>query len=171
MMRDQSELLNIKSIFEHVQKDTTLLSTLDIPDLLNKIEKSDYLEGKTLQDIQEEKIAVLEGLDLPTQTLTNILEKLTEYRYIKNIFELHKGKHIRWIKLGTTVPSLDRGAILSDIKFTDSGTNLQCLRYDYRVFVIKMDDRILFQKMNTEELLLLAVNEHIKTGKINTAFS
>lgn len=156
--------LNIKTIFEHMKKDTTLLANLDIPDLLSKIEKSDYLEGKTLRDIHDEKAAILEGLELLEIERATMMEKLEEYRYIKNIFELHKGKHIRWIKFRGA--ELERGAILTDIKFTDTGTNLQCLRYDNRIFVVKMDDRIIFQKMNTEELLLLAVNEYIQSGRI-----
>lgn len=159
-------VLDVKTIFENVQRDTSLLSTLDIKELLTKVEKSDYLEGKTLSDILEEKETVLEGLGLNQQEQSAMLEKLTDYRYIKNIYELHKGKHIRWIMLNKQPMILERGAILSDIKFTDMGTNLQCLRYDQRVYQIRMDDRIIFQKMNTEELLLLTIYENIQNGRI-----
>lgn len=155
-----------KTILENVRKDTSLLSSINVNELLSKIEKSDYLEGKTLRDILEEKITILEGLDLEKAEKESILEKLTDYRYIKNIYELHKGKHIRWIKPGKSPVVLERGAILSDIVFTDKGTNLQCLRYDQRIYQIKMDDRILFQKMNTEELLILTIYENIQNGKI-----
>ena len=153
--------LDIKTIFENVQRDTSLLSTIDIDELLSKVEKSDYLKGKTLQDIFEEKQTILEGLE--TENIEQILQKLEDYRYIKNIYELHKGKHIRWINLQKRPIVLERGAILNDIKFTDKGTYLQCLRYDQRVYQIKMDDMILFQKMNTEELLLLTIYEKFST--------
>ena len=156
--------LDIKTIFENVQRDTSLLSTIDIDELLSKVEKSDYLKGKTLQDIFEEKQTILEGLE--TENIEQILQKLEDYRYIKNIYELHKGKHIRWITPKKRPIVLERGALLSEIKFTDMGTNLQCLRYDQRTYQIRMDDRIIFQKMSTEELLLLTIYENIKNGKI-----
>ena len=163
--------LDIQRIFENVRRDSSLLSTLNIEDLLAKVggireEKSDYLEGKTLTDILEEKITVLEGLEIYGEEQQKILEKLTDYRYIKNIYELHKGKHIRWITPKKRPIVLERGALLSEIKFTDMGTNLQCLRYDQRTYQIRMDDRIIFQKMSTEELLLLTIYENIKNGKI-----
>lgn len=161
---DTYENLDIKSIFEHVQRDTSLLATLDVDSLLAKIEKSDYLEGKTMSDITEEKQAVLEGLGVGDNS--GILEKLADYRYIKNIYELHKGKHIRWIRPSVRPLVLEKGAILSDIKFTDYGTNLQCRRYDQRIYQIRMDDRILFQKMNPEELLLLTIYENLQNGRI-----
>lgn len=160
--------LDIQTIFENVKRDTSLLSNIDIEELLEKVEKSDYLEGKTLTDILEEKVAVLEGLGLNSGEQATMLEKLADYRYIKNIYELHKGKHIRWILPNKRQLVLERGAILSDIKFTEVGTNLQCLRYDQKIYQIRMDDRIIFQKMNTEELLLLTIYENIQNGRIKS---
>jgi hypothetical protein len=161
--------MDIQAIFENMRKDSSLLANLDINEILKNMEKSDYLEGRTLQDILEEKNTVLEGLDIKTEMQENMIEKLTDYRYIKNIYELHKGKHIRWIKIKDYPPVLNKGAILSDIKFNDQGTYLQCLRYDQKVFQIKMDDHIIFQKMNVEELLLLTINDKIKHDKLYTS--
>ena len=160
--------LDIQTIFENIKRDTSLLSNVDIEELLARVEKSDYVEGKTVTDILEEKVAVLEGLGLNRGEQATMLEKLADYRYIKNIYELHKGKHIRWILPNKRPLVLERGAILSDIKFTDSGTNLQCLRYDQKTYQIRMDDRIIFQKMNTEELLLLTIYENIQNGRIKS---
>ena len=163
-----SSQLDLKTIFENVQRDASLFSTLDIKELLDKMEKSSYLEGKTMRDIQEEKVAVLEGLG--AENSAEILEKLKEYRYIKNTYELHKGKHIRWIKIGQRPIVLNRGAVFTDFLFHDKGTNLQCLQYGYggkrNTFQIRMDEHIIFQKMSTEELLLLTIYENIQTGKI-----
>jgi hypothetical protein len=161
--------MDIQAIFENMRKDSSLLANLDIGEILKNMEKSDYLEGRTLQDILEEKNTVLEGLDIKKETQENMIEKLTDYRYIKNIYELHKGKHIRWIKIKDYPTVLNKGAILSDIKFNDKGTYLQCLRYDQKVFQIKMDEHIIFQKMNVEELLLLTINDKIKHDKLYTS--
>mgnify|MGYP001426120279 CR=1 FL=1 len=163
---EESSQLDIKTIFENIKKDNSLIAKLDINEILSKVEKSEYLEGKTINDILEEKITILNGLDITTIEQKNMLDKLLDYRYIKNIYELHKGKHIRWIKYGVTPIKLDRGAILSDIKFTNTGTILQCRRYDQKIYQIKMDDHIIFQKMNNEELLLLTIYENIQKGKI-----
>lgn len=165
-MNKYNDLQDIQLIFENVKRDTSLLSTIDIKDILSKIEKSDYLEGKTSTDILEEKIAVLEAMDLSDEERTLMLEKLKDYRYIKNIYELHKGKHIRWINMKKKPFVLERGAVLSNIIFTDMGTNLQCMRYNDYVYQIRMDERIIFQKMTIEEMLLLTIYENIKNGRI-----
>jgi hypothetical protein len=90
--------MNIQEIFENVKKDTSLLATLNMNEILKEVEGSEYLENKTLIDILKEKIDALDGLDeIDATERQTVLNKLLDYRYVKNIYELHRGKHIRWI--------------------------------------------------------------------------
>jgi hypothetical protein len=148
--------------------DPNLLSTIDIDKLLESLEndKNDYLENKTMKIVTDEIYETIQQIPIPQKIRFDYCKKLVGYRLVDDVHELHKGKHIRWIIPKKRPIILERGAILSDIKFTDMGTNLQCLRYDQRTYQIRMDDRIIFQKMSTEELLLLTIYENIKNGKI-----
>ena len=152
--------LNIKTILEHARRDKS--TNIDIPHLLSTIEKSEYLENKTLDSIFDEKIQILGEITNNKELIATILGKLTDYRRVKNIYDLHNGKHIRWIKKGKSPIVLERGAIVSGMLYTDRGTNIQCRRYDQRIFQIRMDEYIIFQKMNEDELLVLALQEKIK---------
>ena len=152
--------LNIKTILEHARRDKS--TNIDIPHLLSTIEKSEYLENKTLDSIFDEKIQILGEITNNKELIATILGKLTDYRRVKNIYDLHNGKHIRWIKKGKSPIVLERGAIVSGMLYTDRGTNIQCRRYDQRIFQIRMDEYIIFKKMNEDELLVLALQEKIK---------
>ena len=150
----------INTIFENVRKDSSLLATLDIEELLKSVEKNSYLENKSLDDLLEEKLTALNTLPLHRTHKKEICDKLTDYRFVENIYELHKGKHIRWIKKEKD-NKLTNGCLVSDILFTDNGTNIQCLGYFKNVFQIKWDNCLVFQKLSVSEQLILMVYEHI----------
>lgn len=155
--------MNIQQIFRDAKKDSELFEDLNISEMVKNAEKSQHLENKTMDDLFQEKKEALEELELDETTEKMWLNRLTEYRHVKNIYEIHKGKHLRWIKKNQEPYKLVNGAIVSDIKFLDSGTYIQCNTYQNRVFQIKMDDCILFQKLNQDELLILSIYDHIRT--------
>ncbi len=155
--------MNITKIFEEAKKDSELFENLNINELVQSVEKVQYLENKTWDDLFQEKKEVLEELELDKPTEKLWLTRLTEYRYVKNIYEIHKGKHLRWIKKISDTPKLTNGAIVSEIKFLDNGTYIQCNTYQNRVFQIKMDDCILFQKLSQDEMLILSIYDDIKS--------
>jgi NDP-sugar pyrophosphorylase family protein len=150
-----TDKINIQTIFENAQKDPTLLSTLDMDRLLETIEnnKNDYLENKTTQSITQDIFDALRTLDIPIDETKRICDKLIGYRYVEEIHELHKGKHIRWIR--TSGKTLTNGGILIDIKFLDNGTHILCMTGRNRFNQYKFDDCYTFQKMSTEEQLIL----------------
>jgi hypothetical protein len=150
----------INAVFENVRKDSSLLATLNMEELMKSVEKNSYLENKTLDDLLEEKLAALNTLPLPRSHKKEICDKLTDYRYVQNIYELHKGKHIRWIKKEGDY-KLTNGCLVSDIIFTDNGTNIQCLGYFKNVFQIKWDKCLVFQKLSVNEQLILMVYDHM----------
>ena len=155
---------NIESIdIESIIKDPTLFSSIDIEKLLASVEneKNSYLENKTSYDITKEIIDILQEINIPNDKKKEYSKKLLGYRYIDDIRDLHKGKHIRWIKRNNSASLMTNGAILVNIKFLDSGTHLVCKNSQNRFFQIKLDDNYIFQKMTIEENLIIMAYDYI----------
>ena len=139
----------IESFFENAKNDPSLSSNIDIQALLND-PMNHYLEDKTLEDITKE---VYEQVGhLPDE----IHKKLFGYRFISEIYHLHRGKHIRWIN-NRNPTEITNGAFVVDIKFLDNGTNILC-KNGNRLFELKYDNCLIFQKLSLEEQLILVSN-------------
>jgi len=153
----------IEQVYKDAINDPTLLSRLDIDDLLDTLENetNDYLENKTLDGITEE---IYEGIcDIcdEKETQEKICLKLVGYRMIDELYELHKGKHVRWVRRGTN--KLTNGGIVVDIKFLDTGTHILCMNSMNRFIQYKYDECVTFQKMSSTEMLILMAYEHTNT--------
>lgn len=151
--------LNINEIFENASKDPDLFSKIDIELLLESIEKdkNDYLENKTMQDVTQDIFNKVGELDISNEEKQIICNKLIGYRYVDEIHEIHKGKHVRWIRNSTQ--KLTNGGIVMDIKFLDTGTQILCMNSMQRFNQYKFDECITFQKLTVEEqLILMAYN-------------
>jgi hypothetical protein len=158
---EKTDSLNINQIFEDALTDPSLLSTLDIDNLLESIEntKNDYLDNKTTSDITSEIQDKLNEIGLSDDENEIIIVKLKEYRFVDEIHELHKGKMVRWIRNGTN--RLTNGGIVTDIKFLDNGVHVLCMNSQRRFIQYKYDDCYTFQKMNVEEQLILMAYEEL----------
>jgi len=161
MSENNTDLIN--QIFEDALKDETLLGTLNIDELIEMTnsEHMDYLNEKTMDDILNEIQNALTELDINDKTKYIFYSKLAGYRLIGNIYELHKGKHIRWIRYNSP-DKITNGAIVAEIKFCDNGTHVLCRTIQNRVFQIKYDDCLIFQKLTTGEQLILMAYEYSK---------
>jgi len=151
--------MDINEIFNGVMKDPSLISTLDINKLLEKVEseKTDYLENKTVSSVNDEIYEIIKNIGLDKSTF----DKLMGYRYVDEIHELHKGKHIRWIRKSEK-PSLTNGGIVTDIKFLENGTQILCMNSQKRFIQYKFDECYTFQKLSMEEELILLAYQHIE---------
>jgi len=158
---ENKEPINIDRIFEEALNDPSLLSTLDIDNLLDSIEttKNDYLDNKTMDDITNDIYEKIEEIDIQQDKKEDLYKKLIGYRYVDEIYELHKGKMVRWIRMGNT--NLTNGGIVTDIKFLDNGIHVLCMNNQRRFIQYKFDDCYTFQKMNTEEQLILMAYSHL----------
>jgi hypothetical protein len=125
-------------------------------------DRNDCLMGLTTQKIMEINLNILNKLDLDKDTKLNYFKKLKGYRYIDEINELKYGAFIRWIPIINpyNLP-LNNCGIICDIKITDIGTNIICKNFMHRVYQIKMDECLVFQKLSTQELILLSALDHI----------
>lgn len=156
--------ININKIFEDAIKDPNLFSTIDIDNLLNTLEtdKNDYLETKTMQSITDEIYEMVSNNIETTNIVEDICKKLIGYRYVDEINELHKGKHVRWIRNNSE--TLTTGGIVVDIKFLDNGTQVLCKNSMNRFIQYKFDDCITFQKLTPDEQLILMAYEYTQNN-------
>ena len=154
--------MDIDAIFEKVKKDTSLLAQIDVEELLKNVndDKHEYLDNKTLGDILDENIKAVKSIGLPSSQLSDICNRLAGYRYVENLYELHKGKHIRWIRNDNK--KLTNGAIVMDVKFLDNGSHVLCRNAQHRLFQVKFNESMIFQKLSTGEQLILMAYEHVR---------
>ena len=153
------------ALFNKTRQDPSLFSTIDINDLLNKIEhkNNEYLDNKTAAEVAAEIIDIISALEIPPTSIEQICRKLVEYRYVDEIRELHKGKHVRWISHNKTPITLTNGGIVMDIMFKDNGTHVLCRNSQNRLIQYKFDDCYTFQKLTLEEQLILSAYGHLST--------
>lgn len=179
------DTISVKDIFQNAKCDPDLVSAINIDDLMNAVEndKNEHLDNKTLANIAEDKYKQLKSLHLTKEHTKELFSKLMEYRAIDEIHQLHKGKHVRWIRTNTLnpknnkiennriyskpkeyIPTLTAGGIVVDIKFLDTGTHIMVLTKNPRIPCIQynFDHCITFQKLSAEEQLILAAYEYIQ---------
>ena len=156
------ENIDVNELFENAMKDPTLFSTLDIDKLLSSIEndKNDYLENKSMKIITNEIYEKINETGIDKKTRLEYCKKLVGYRLVDNVHELHKGKHLRWIRESSK--NLTNGGIVVNIKFLDTGTHVLCMSNGNRFIQFKFDDCIIFQKMTIEEHLIMMAYDYLE---------
>ena len=160
-----------------------LHSTIDIKTLLLAAENVDMndLGNRSLTEISQEIVQALQNLGLHTDKIREICGKLAEYRLTDQVFQIQKGRHVRWIRgtegspmtppsantinsrlntnkgrgLRGTVGSLTNGGIVVDVKFLDNGTHILC-KNGPRFIQYKFDDCLTFQKLSVDEQMVLS---------------
>lgn len=147
---------SLKELFDQAQSDWS--NSADIDKLLASLEtpNTDYLEGKTLKSVNHDvfdSLAVIACRESHCQ-------KLVGYRFVDEIYQLHKGKHVRWIRLEHP-EKLMVGGILVDVRFTDNGVNLLCRLHTGRFTQYRFDQCLTYQKLSDDEQMILALYEHL----------
>jgi hypothetical protein len=127
-------------------------------------ERNEKLMNLTLTKIKKINFNILKELNLDDETIVSYFNKLKDYRYIDQIDELKYGAFIRWIPLidPNNLP-LNFCGIICDIKFGDKGTYIVCKNFMHRMYQIKMDECLIFQKLSEQELILLNALEHLQS--------
>ena len=113
-------------------------------------------------DFLKENMNVIKSIDgINKDNIRSICDKLISYRYVENLFDLHKGKHIRWIRLNSADKKLTNGGMVMNITFLDNGTHVLCRNSANKFIQIKFDDCVIFQKFTTNELLILLTYQYM----------
>jgi len=151
--------IDIQKIFEDARKDPALLGTLNIQELLNNADSvGNYLEDKSLADITNDIYNIVGSLKISRKEKKEICDKLAEYRFVDEIYKLHRGKYLRWISKSN---KLTNGGILVDIKFLDTGINILCKNMNNQFFQYTFDECLTFQKLSEDEILILMHKEDL----------
>jgi tRNA-dihydrouridine synthase len=119
-----------------------------------------------ISKIEEIKNHMISELQLSDDYANEILDKLDDYMYIDEIPHFRNGSYIRWINLlNPNEIRLKSGATICDIELREGGTYVICKNnYGKRnaCFQLKMDENLIFRKLNNQEKVLLSVMNYLK---------
>ena len=136
---------------------------------VDKLEKAlDNTSNESIMNFTTEKIMelnwkILKELKLDKSTALEYLRKLKGYKYVDELPDLKHGGFIRWIPI--TDPDylpLNQCGIVCDIVIGDEGVFITCKNFMHRHYNFKMDDVIIFQKLTSQELVILSALDHLK---------
>ena len=116
----------------------------------------------TSNKIEEYKNSILSELDLSKKELFKIKKKLKKYRYCTNLKDLQYGYYIRYIPLkNPECIFLTNGGVICDIKILNNEIHILCKNNIGRFFQIKFDENIIFQKITSQEKIILNVLDYL----------
>lgn len=159
---------------------------LNIDKLMNALENENN-EGIVELDIKQIsaiKNDVLQQLPITKEELKKMNKQLKLYRFVDDISELNYGNYIRWIPLkninieeitkktnswdthtqSELPPSikLTNGGFICDIKVKDDGVvYIFCKNNMNRIFNIKLNEHIIFQKLTSQEQIILSAIKYL----------
>jgi len=139
---------------------------MDIDTLLQALdnEENSYLVDMTSKKIKNMNKTILTELHLSNDEIEAYMNKLKDYMYIDDMSHLKYGSYIKYIPI--TDPDdlpLKSGGIMCEMKITDQGISIVCKGFGYNAkhFQIKFDEVIIFQKLTSQEKVLLNAIEYL----------
>ena len=137
---------------------------MDVEKLLKALENEENSKflNLTTKRINEMKQEILSELHLSKEEIKDLMQKLKEYAYVDEMNELRYGAFIRWIPIkDPDNVHLTPGGILCEINVTDNGVGLTCKNFARKYYRIKMDECLVFQKLTSQEQVLLSALDHL----------
>ena len=125
-------------------------------------EDNQQIMNTSFSDLKTIKNDILQQLQLTGEEMKNIHKKLKDYRYVDEIADLKFGSYVRYIPICDPENMiLAKGGVLCDIIINDEGVNLTFKNFMHQHFQIKMQECLLFQKLSSEEKVLLSAIEYL----------
>ena len=125
-------------------------------------EDNQQIMNTSFSDLKTIKNDILQQLQLAGEEMKNIHKKLKDYRYVDEIADLKFGSYVRYIPICDPENMiLAKGGVLCDIIINDEGVNLTFKNFMHQHFQIKMQECLLFQKLSSEEKVLLSAIEYL----------
>ena len=129
-------------------------------------EENERIINLTSKKMMEQNLDNLQELHLQKQTTLDYLKKLKEYRYVDEINDLKHGSFIKWIPLtDPTYLPLHHCGMICEIKITDNGVLITSKNFMHRHYTFKMDECLIFQKLTTQEKILINALDHLENTK------
>ena len=133
-------------------------------ELLNALENetNNSIMDLTSGKINEYKNNVLQKLQLERKYLKTMHKKLKLYRYVRDMNDLEYGYYIRWITLKNPEKvNLTNGGIVISIEIINDQIQIRCKNNMNRIFQIKFDECMIFQKITDQEKVILGILDYL----------
>jgi hypothetical protein len=129
-------------------------------------ENNESIMNLTSKKIFEMNYNIIKELHLDKPTTIDYLKKLKGYMYVDELNELKHGGFIRWIPItDPTYLPLNHCGMICDIKITDNGVLITCKNFMHRHYTFKMDECLIFQKLTTQEKIIINALDHLDKQK------
>ena len=140
------------------------MSDLQIDQLLGALENETNASIMELTNAKIKQINndALQKIQIRGNELKQMHKKLKEYRVVRDLRDIQLGYYIRWIPLKD--PSniyLTNGGIIIDIDILKNGIHIRVKNNRNRIFQIKYDECVIFQKLTVQEKIILSVLDHL----------
>jgi hypothetical protein len=118
----------------------------------------------TSEKIRMGHLRLFTSMRLGANTIIRFLEKIENYMYVSNLHTIVPGNIVRILKIHEDEPNTSKmhsPCIMCDILFTDEYPLLQLKTiYNSRYFSISMLNCVVFQKLTSEERLVIAALDY-----------
>jgi len=148
---------------------------MNIEDVLHSLDNDRNLSISklTYDKINNMKYNMLERLGMNDDELESMLHKLADYRYVEELQDIQHGAFIRYIPLTSKSKNgdnnsdiiLKNGGFICDIKILGSGVHLLCRNHFRKIFQLKLDEVLIFQKLSNQEEIILSVFDYLSKNK------
>lgn len=127
-------------------------------------ESNDGIMNLTTKKINQINLKVVNHLDLDKEDKLELMKKIRGYKYVDELDELKYGAFIKWIPISDSkYMPLHSGGMICDIKLTDNGVYIVCKNFKHRHFQFKMGECLIFQKLSTQENIILSALDHLSS--------
>ena len=152
---------------------------LDIDKLMNALENenNESIVELDMKNISAIKNDVLQQLPITSEELKKLNKQLKSYRFVDNVKEINYGNYIRWIPLKKIINNnnddddvsnpnvnkikLTNGGFICDMKVINNMVYIYCKNSMNMIFNLTLDDNIIFQKLNSQEQVILSAIKYI----------
>ena len=159
-----------------MSKSDSYNDNMNIEDVLHSLDNDRNLSISklTYDKINNMKYNMLERLGMNDDELESMLHKLADYRYVEELQDIQHGAFIRYIPLTSKNGEkegdnsdiiLNNGGFICDIKILGSGVHLLCRNHFRKIFQLKLDEVLIFQKLSNQEEIILSVFDYLSKNK------
>lgn len=151
---------------------------MNIEEILHSLDNDRNLSISklTYDKINNMKYNMLERLGMNDDELESMLLRLGDYRYVEELQDIQHGAFIRYIPLTSKSNRnrnegdssdiiLKNGGFICDIKILGTGVHLLCRNHFRKIFQLKLDEVLIFQKLSNQEEIILSVFDYLAKNK------
>jgi len=145
---------------------------MNIEDVLHSLDNDRNLSISklTYDKINNMKYNMLERLGMNDDELESMLHKLADYRYVEELQDIQHGAFIRYVPLTSKNRQkediiLKNGGFICEVKILGSGVHLLCRNHFRKIFQLKLDEVLIFQKLSNQEEIILSVFDYLAKNK------